>query len=158
MKKAEYADYKYFQKLNDNCSNASRNINRKHDHNQFDEKLRRAGRKSTRLGSELYKFLLKTRKPVTAGTIYRSLQIKVNLSSIYRALKKFLQLGLIFEEKIENESYYYISEKHHHHIICIKCGSIRCVPCRLDFSQIGDFTGVTHELTLKGLCSDCLKK
>lgn len=154
MKKAEYTNNKYSEKLNDNCLS----VKNKNDHNHFNEKLRRAGRKSTRLGSELYNFLLNNKKPLTANTIYRSLNFKVNLSSVYRALKKFLQLGLIFEEKIENESYYYISEKHHHHIICIKCGNIMCVPCIFDFSQISNFTEVTHQLSLKGLCKNCLKK
>lgn len=165
MKKAKQTDYKYLEQSKDNCNSIGTITKRKNNNKNkndnsnfnFNEKLRSSGRKSTKLGTELYNLLLKNKQPLTAHKIHKSLNTKVNLSSVYRTLKKFLQLGLVFEEKIEKESYYYISKKHHHHIICIECGSIMCIPCNLDFSQINNFTEITHHLSLKGLCSNCSK-
>jgi len=157
MKNCLSSDNKYYANPDDCCSKKSGSTSSRPEV-YLGEKLRSAGMKSTRLSSEIYNFLLGNKKPADAETIYRFLRQKANLSSVYRVLKKLLHIGLIFEEKIEGTSYYYYAEKHHHHIKCVKCGCIKCVECSVDFSGLIDFTHITHELSLKGLCSDCFKK
>ena len=115
------------------------------------------GKNNTKLGLEVFNLFANNKTPMSAGEIHKKIKLKADLSSIYRILKKFLELNLITEEMIGRESYYFIAEKHHHHIICKKCGHIECIPCNTDFSWISNFTNVTHNLTLKGLCNACSK-
>lgn len=123
----------------------------------LNEILKFNGKNNTKLGLEVFSLLANNKTPITAGEIHKKINLKANLSSIYRILKRFLELSLIIEEIIDKESYYFITEKHHHHIICKKCGHIECIPCNTDFSWISNFTNITHNLTLKGLCNECSK-
>ena len=123
----------------------------------LNETLKTYGKKNTKLGLEIFNLLVKNKKPLTASGIHKKIKLKADLSSVYRTLKRFLELNLISEEIISKESYYFISENHHHHIICQECGYMECIPCNEDFSWISNFTQVTHSLNLKGLCNDCSK-
>jgi Fe2+ or Zn2+ uptake regulation protein len=123
----------------------------------LNEILKINGKNSTKLSFEIYNLLENNKKPMTANAIHKKIKLKADLSSIYRILKKFLELNLIDEEIIGKESYYFFARDHHHHIICKKCGYIECIPCNTDFSWINNFSNITHSLTLKGVCNECSK-
>ena len=127
------------------------------NHFNLNELLKFNGKNNTKLGLEVFNLFANNKTPMSAGEIHKKIKLKADLSSIYRILKKFRGLNLLTEEIIGREGYYFIAEKHHHHIICKKCGRIECIPCNIDFSRINNFTNITHNITLEGLCNECSK-
>ncbi|MEN8614744.1 transcriptional repressor [Dehalogenimonas sp. THU2] len=104
-----------------------------------------------------------------ADEIYRRARKKLprlSLSTVYRALQKFKESGLIEECHLdENHHHYEASHKgEHHHLICSGCGKV--VEFTLPLSQIvaewvpqaEGFEITGSEVSLTGLCPDCKKK
>jgi len=92
---------------------------------------------------------------------------RLSLSTVYRALAKFKETGLIEERHLdENHHHYEVSHKiEHHHLICTGCGQV--VEFNLPLSeivaekvpQVAVFKlNHTGELSLSGLCPECQNK
>jgi Fur family transcriptional regulator, ferric uptake regulator len=92
---------------------------------------------------------------------------RLSLSTVYRALAKFKQSGLIEERHLdENHHHYEISHYgEHHHLICTGCGKV--VEFKLPITEIiiekvpqaaGYKINHSGELSLSGLCPDCQRK
>ncbi|MEL7562440.1 Fur family transcriptional regulator [Dehalogenimonas sp. 4OHTPN] len=90
---------------------------------------------------------------------------RISLSTVYRALAKFKESGLVEERHLDqNHHHYEIShQEHHHHLICTDCG--RVVEFSLPISEIvaavtqaGGFLIRGGEISLTGLCPECQKK
>jgi Fe2+ or Zn2+ uptake regulation protein len=101
-----------------------------------------------------------------ADEIYRRVQKKqprINLSTVYRTLRLFKELGLVEEVHFEDEHHHYETKptSEHHHLVCLGCGRIvefqypltryvkRNVPAAKDFEIVGT------EIRIKGYCSEC---
>jgi Fe2+ or Zn2+ uptake regulation protein len=101
-----------------------------------------------------------------ADEIYRRVQKKqprINLSTVYRTLRLFKELGLVEEVHFEDEHHHYETKptSEHHHMVCLGCGRIvefqypltryvkRNVPAAKDFEIVGT------EIRIKGYCSEC---
>jgi len=105
-----------------------------------------------------------------ADEIYQQARKKLarlSLSTVYRALAKFKETGLIEERHLdENHHHYEISHRgEHHHLICTRCGKV--VEFKLPITEIviekvpqaaGFKINHIGELSLSGLCPDCQKK
>jgi len=117
-------------------------------------KLQQAGHKLTQPRSAVLKALERTKRPLSAKEIHGKAP-GVDLASIYRTLKLLSELGIAFEETVENESRYYLGESQHHHITCQGCGKTECVPCNHKLPAIKQFTNITHQLALSGTCRRC---
>lgn len=90
---------------------------------------------------------------------------RISLSTVYRALAKFKESGLVEERHLDqNHHHYEIShQEHHHHLICTGCG--RVVEFSFPISavvaalpQAGDFLVSGGEISLTGLCPECQQK
>lgn len=121
------------------------------------EKIKNSGCKITRPRLLVLQVIVKNRCPLSAKQIFKKINQKANLTSIYRSLDLFKKIGIVFEEKIDKESYYYSGEKKHHHIICRVCQKTKCIPCEHKFKKIKEFTNIKHDLVLNGLCKKCNK-
>ena len=101
-----------------------------------------------------------------ADEIYRRVQKKqprINLSTVYRTLRLFKELGLVEEVHFDDEHHYYEIKptSEHHHLVCLGCGRIvefqypltryvkRNVPAAKDFEIVGT------EIRIEGYCSEC---
>lgn len=88
---------------------------------------------------------------------------RLSLSTVYRALLKFKESGLIEERHLDENHHHYESSRRgeHHHLICTGCGKV--VEFSLPLSQIvaervpqaADFKITGSEISLTGLCPDC---
>ena len=93
----------------------------------------------------------------------REKQPRLSLSTVYRALQQFKNLGLVEEVHFdENHHHYEVKPSAgHHHLVCLGCGRViefnyplarqvkRNVPEARDFDIIGT------EIRMSGYCSRC---
>lgn len=121
------------------------------------ETIKKSGYKITKPREIVLNTLLQNKCPLSAKQILKKINNAADLASIYRTLDLFKKIEIIFEEKIDKESYYYLSEKKHHHIVCQKCKKTKCIPCEHKFKKIKNFTNIKHNLVLSGLCEKCNK-
>ncbi|WP_034601505.1 Fur family transcriptional regulator [Clostridiisalibacter paucivorans] len=88
------------------------------------------GHKLTYQRSEILKQFLKNKqKHLTAEDIYYILKEKgIGISTVYRAIKLFVELDIVKEFKIEDTGYYelkmYARKPLHMHFKCDNCGAI----------------------------------
>jgi len=86
---------------------------------------------------------------------------EINLSTIYRNLKKLTQEQKIKVIELPGENVRYeMSEKkdHHHHFLCTKCNRLFCLdacPKGLHDLVPKGFILTNHSITLEGICKDC---
>lgn len=86
----------------------------------------------------------------------------VDRSTVYRALRLFVELGLVVEAKPGGETLYEISKVHpHHHLVCRACGreqeiSNASVQAMVDeIHREHRFHVATDHLVLFGVCAQC---
>jgi Fur family ferric uptake transcriptional regulator len=101
-----------------------------------------------------------------ADEIYRRARQKLphlNLSTVYRNLHRFKELGLV-EERHFGESHHRYEVKpsvEHHHLVCLGCGLVIefGFPLRRylkrNVSEAKDFEIVDTEVRITGYCSKC---
>jgi Fe2+ or Zn2+ uptake regulation protein len=121
-----------------------------------EQRLKISGYKNTNPRKAVLDFVVNSKTPVSAKIIHKK-NPGIDLVSVYRNLKFFKKLGLVFEDTLKNETFYYASEKMHHHIMCSSCGKIECVPCDHKLPKIKNFTNIAHKLLLSGICGKCKK-
>lgn len=93
-------------------------------------------------------------------------QPHLSLSTVYRTLQKFKELGLVDEVHFDEAHHHYEVKpsSEHHHLICLGCGRIiefhyplsrqvkRGVPAAKDFDIVGT------EVRMTGYCYRCRQK
>lgn len=121
-----------------------------------EQRLKTSGYKNTNPRKAVLDFVVKSKTPVSAKEIHKK-NPKIDLASVYRNLKIFKNLGIVFEDTMNNESFYYSSKEKHHHIVCSSCGTVACVPCDHKLPKIKNFTNIAHKLLLSGICGKCKK-
>ena len=103
--------------------------------------------------------------PQTAEEIYRALDKKADLASVYRALKLFVKNKAVRAVNFDDgkKRYVLIDEKnHHHHFTCNNCKSIEDISFQLEEKLIADiqlksnFKIENHSIELFGLCQNCI--
>lgn len=120
----------------------------------------------TPLRKKIYKIIEDTDSPINADTIHKKLDIKPDLSSIYRALnyleKKGMVKSLTFNTKI---NYYYTPKKHPHHFLyCKKCGKTEsfdvCLANEMQnrIEDTHNFKITDHVFYFIGICKECMKR
>ncbi|WP_338849864.1 transcriptional repressor [Massilia sp. W12] len=89
---------------------------------------------------------------------------EVGIATIYRNLKTLLEEGAIEAVKLPGENPRYemshVAHHHHHHFHCTQCDRVFDVegcPGSMDKLAPAGFITERHELTLYGICADCVK-
>ncbi|MBA4337019.1 transcriptional repressor [bacterium] len=121
----------------------------------MEQKIKQSGYKLTKPRELVLKTLQNTHEPICAQEIHKKLNKKVDLASIYRTLNLFVSIGIAFKEIISEKDLYYLAKKQHHHVICTKCGYSECIPCNHLFKNIKNFTNISHNITISGICKKC---
>lgn len=86
----------------------------------------------------------------------------MGFATVYRALKKLADAGLLRSVVIANETPMFEAVRarrhHHHHFYCSRCGNVFEIPrCVNDLGAIvpPGFTMEDHVITIYGVCADC---
>lgn len=81
--------------------------------------------------------------------------IKVNASTIHRALRYLVQRHLILSTAIASHWYFETSTSHHEHLVCLQCGRLQPIPCATPPSAPVDFVTSSHQINIFGTCFSC---
>jgi len=93
----------------------------------------------------------------------RDKQPRLSLSTVYRTLRRFKELGLIEEVHFDEAHHHYELKPlaEHHHLVCLGCGRIiefhyplsRYV--KRNVPEAKDFQVVETEIRMAGYCANC---
>lgn len=104
-----------------------------------------------------------------ADEIYRRARKKeprISLSTVYRSLLKFKELGLVGEYHFDDSHHHYEVKPsvNHHHLMCLECGRV----IEFDYDVLGEvmrqvpgaagFEITETELRITGYCVECQQK
>lgn len=117
----------------------------------------------TKQRSAILKCLSETGRPLSVEEIlaYTSHKIpQINLSTIYRNIKKLLSEQKIIQVEIAGEKscYEIIQKEHHHYFSCDSCKKVYFInQCPKGLSDIvpKGFHLLGHSITLNGFCVEC---
>jgi Fur family transcriptional regulator, ferric uptake regulator len=129
------------------------------------------GQRQTRQREVIFKVLKAARGPLTIPEILIRSNLdkksgKTGIATIYRTINLLLANGLIRQVILPTgETRYEVAEAkghHHHHFKCNKCEGVFDLDlCPVGLPQgtmiPGGFRIDSHEVTLFGLCGDCLR-
>ncbi len=97
---------------------------------------------------EVYEIARKSISNISLGTVYRNLNILVELQKI-RKIKTF-----------DGKDHYDKLHIKHNHFICLKCNKIFDIHETFDFNRKSipnDFEIVNYDITYSGYCNECKK-
>lgn len=130
--------------------------------------LNENGLKNTRHRNAILDILKVCECPMSADEIFialKKLNIEINMSTIYRAVKSLTAKDMITKITIANEAktlYEIKNIKHCHYLVCLGCKKVVPIehcPIKEGYeSDIKKETGFTvegHNLEVYGYCSDC---
>jgi Fur family ferric uptake transcriptional regulator len=132
----------------------------------LEQKLRRANQSYTK-PRQLVFVALEDQEPMAMSDLVARVDKSVDRASVYRTVKLFEELGIIHKLQIGWKYKLELSDDfhdHHHHIACVKCGAIQPVHEDEQLEQsiyklasAHDFSLLTHQLELRGICKNCQK-
>ena len=134
-------------------------------------KLDRIKQPGTRLTGQrrlIFEIINRSDSHLDADEIYgeaRKEKPRISLSTVYRALGKFKEMGLIAEYHLGQEHHHYESRQSspHHHFICQKCGLISefefpiATQIKKNVPQLRGCEIIRTEVNMSGLCPRCRK-
>lgn len=128
------------------------------------KKLKGSGYRLTKARQEVLKTL--TEKPQTVQEMYEILKkahVEIDIASIYRTLEIFVEMGVVYAIDLGGDSKKYeLVDKshHHHHLVCNNCGTIEDISINEDYlsrevKKSTQFAVDHHHLEFFGLCTSC---
>lgn len=132
----------------------------------YEDVLRSAGHRVTNQRVLILDAVCEGDGHTTLGEIYarvRAVDRTVDRSTIYRALKLFVELGLVVSADTKRGELVYeiVKRKPHHHLVCRRCGKEQEIGGEMMQSmferveQAYQFHVETDHLVLFGLCETC---
>ena len=126
-------------------------------------------RRSTEQRQLMLKIIQQAEGHLDADEIYRQARQKspsISLSTVYRSLQLFKELGLIEEHQFDGMRRYYeaMPRTKHHHLVCLGCGRVfefKCPSAKRLKSRISreeGFKVTDAEVRLVGYCPDCQQR
>jgi Fe2+ or Zn2+ uptake regulation protein len=130
------------------------------------EKIRRPGTRLTGQRRLIFEIISRSDGHLDADEIYgqaRQEKPRISLSTVYRTLGKFKEMGLITEHHLGQDHHHYEARHStdHHHFVCEQCGSViefRFPLARQvvqNVSALRDFYVTGAEVHITGLCGRC---
>ena len=139
-------------------------------HRQVETRLRAHDIRYTRGRRRVVKALATADGPRTAAELHAQLAHDIPVSSLYRSLATFEEVGVVSPHySTKGIARYELAEwitGHHHHFLCVECGAVDDIelPETLEralaefVEAVGadvDFTALRHALDIEGLCAVC---
>lgn len=137
-----------------------------HDTSTIAKVLKEHGCRLTAPRKQVLDLLLEAGRPLSVQEVFELTRRKVDLATVYRVIKLFLDLGLARKTGSPSGSALYEieGERHHHHIFCKQCGRMEEIEgCLLhaleeELSRKMRFKVMGHTLEFYGICFDCGKQ
>lgn len=125
-------------------------------------------KRSTKQRTAMLAVLQDVKRPLTPQEVLMLAQQDVpalGIATVYRNLKVLMEEGSIRMVELPGEAARYEAihhehDDHHHHFLCTQCTRAFDVHgCAEDFASLlpPGFKVKSHEITLYGLCADCVK-
>ena len=126
-------------------------------------------RRSTEQRQLLLKIIQQAEGHLDADEIYRQARQKspsISLSTVYRSLQLFKELGLVEEHQFDGtrRCYEAMPRTKHHHLVCLGCGRVFEFKCpsaeklKSRISREEGFKVTDAEVRLVGYCPDCQQR
>ena len=127
------------------------------------------GQRTTAQRVLLLELIHKAGGHLTADELYRQALEKqpgLSLSTVYRSLRLFRELGLVEEHQLDGAHRHYETkpETKHHHLVCLGCGRIIEFKCssterlKTRISREKGFEVTEAEVRLAGYCPECRQR
>jgi len=128
-----------------------------------------ASRRVTAQRTLLLELLQQSPEHMDAEELHRKAReqnARMSLSTVYRNLQLFKELGLVQEHHFIEEHHHYEAkpEAEHQHLLCVGCGKVVEFACPVsqkmkeETAKRYDFDIFDVEVRMVGLCSDCRHK
>jgi Fur family ferric uptake transcriptional regulator len=128
--------------------------------------MRISGRRNTSQRKLLLDLIQQADRHMDARELYelaRQHEPAINLSTVYRNLKVFKELGLVEERHLAEEHHHYEAKPavEHHHLVCLGCGQVREFVSPLAkrmMKEVGRKNGFEiskTEIRMEGYCPQC---
>lgn len=148
------------------CKNWQKADAMSHNSTDYEEVMHAAGYRVTPQRVLILDAVCAAEGHTSLGDVYaraRAADRSIDRSTVYRALKLFVELGLVVSADVgDGETYYEIAKpKRHHHLVCRRCGKeqeVEDVVMESLFQQVLDVYGFeadSDHLVLFGMCADC---
>ena len=133
--------------------------------NELDKKL---NRRSTEQRELIRQILQHADEHLDADRIYEQARQKsssISLSTVYRNLQLFKEMGLVEEHQFGSRRYYEpVPQAKHHHLVCLGCGRVFEFKCpsterlKSRISKEEGFKVTEAEVHLAGYCPECQER
>ncbi len=139
------------------------------DERAIRKKLGGSGQRVTSQRLLLLDLIRKQKGHLDADDLYRrarELNPRLSLSTVYRTLRLFKELGLVEELHFQQEHHHYErrASREHHHLVCLRCGRVaefesrHIQGLRDEIDREHRFRVTGGEINFSGYCSDCQGK
>lgn len=127
--------------------------------------LAQYGFKVTKQRRAVLTYLIDAHKPCSIESLSHAVP-SVNQVTLYRMLKQFVDVGLVYQTDFRSgKAYFEFQTHHHHHIVCTSCGAQEAVDACLPASFVEQVangskefrTVMHHTLEFFGTCKRCTK-
>lgn len=128
------------------------------------EKLK--GQRITNQRRLLLQLLRRSKGHLDADELFRlakEREARLSLSTVYRTLRLFKELGLIEERHFSEDHHHYEAkgERDHHHVVCLGCGKViefdfpLAGKMKEDVSKQTSFDILSVDVSMEGYCDRC---
>jgi len=132
------------------------------------EKLNSPGNRITSQRMLIFDIIREGGRHLDADEIYRRARQKkprISLSTVYRTLHKFKELGLVDEVHFGQDHHHYETKQsaEHYHLVCQSCGLViefeypLARQIKKNISEARGFKILTTEVNMTGYCRRCQK-
>lgn len=110
-------------------------------------------------------YMIRAHTPMVIEQIAKAVP-DINVVTLYRMLKQFVDVGLVYQTDFRaGKAYFEFQAHHHHHITCTTCGVQESVDACLSDAYMKDVVADTkkfdtitnHALEFFGICTACKK-
>lgn len=129
---------------------------------------RRSGRRSTEQRELIRQIIQQAGEHLDADKIYEQARQRapsISLSTVYRNLQLFKEMGLVEEHQFGNRRHYEtVPQARHHHLLCLGCGRVfefkypSIERLKSTISKEEGFRVTDAEVRLSGYCPDCQER
>lgn len=122
-------------------------------------------RRNTVQGETIREVISHSERPLTVEEIHGQAARKhqgLGIATVYRAVQRLAEEGVVQPVTFPGEGHQYFEprgKQEHHHFLCRRCDRAFCVsgvPVMWDRIVPGGFQLQEHQVTLSGLCKDCI--